>query len=115
MATIPATLPAKAHSAFDMNAGAHMINCTHLVAAEGEGSEKGKRKLQAKMGWHLCTFQRPFVALRKYLTCISSTFKRRQRGREREREIEVGEKSQKSTAGITLRPFKYEYMPRICE
>lgn len=96
-----------------MNAGAHMINCTHLVADEGGGSEKGKWKLRAKMGWHLCTFQRPFVALRKYLTCISSTFKRRQR--EREREIEVGEKSQKSTAGITLRTFKYEYMPRICE
>lgn len=29
---------------------------------------------------------------------------------ETEREIEVGEKSQKSTAGITLRTFKYEYM-----
>lgn len=78
----------------------------HTPCGSQRGREWGKWKLQAKMGWHLCTFQRPFVALRKYLTCISSTFKRRQR----EREIEVSEKSQKSTAGITLRTFKYEYM-----
>lgn len=38
---------AKGHSAFDMNAGAHMINCTHLVSVgrrtrDGEVEAAGK-------------------------------------------------------------------------
>lgn len=109
MATIPATcpqtLPAKAHSAFDMNAGAHMINCTHLVAAKGGGSEVSGSCRQRWVGISAHSSGLLLHCANIWLAsrALSSG------DREGEREIEVGEKSQKSTAGITLRTFKYEY------
>lgn len=45
------------------------------------------------MGWHLCTFQWPFVALRKYLTCISTIFKGRLRDRGRQEESKVNDRN----------------------